>query len=314
MAWWRFGSKRSPLGAILVMPFLSRSRSISRAVISTPSRSAEKAASRAWRRSAGTASSARFRLSPTASMSPANLVNAYLRASVTSRSVRRRRLSMSAASRKSRSVRSAFSASSLVISAVEPASWSIASSHSTSSLDGRVSAGSAASSAASGAAPSAGFFGSVSVIFSSSSGLPAISKFWCENQGSAAEELRHQLRGIIHRRHDARIVQPRRTDDAEHADHPVGGIAKRRDYQRGPGERKQLVLRADEDAHALALLGKAEELDEFLFRFQVVEKQPYALQILQRLHVADQVRHAAHDQRAGLLARARPGGDAGGDH
>ena len=77
----------------------------------------------------------------------------------------------------------------------------------------------------------------------------------------------------------------------------------RRDDGRGPRHREQLVLRADEDAHALGAFGAAEQIDHVAPRFQVVEQVPHPLQVLDHLEVAEQMRLAAHDELALLAAR-----------
>ena len=57
-------------------------------------------------------------------------------------------------------------------------------------------------------------------------------------------------------------------------------VAIGRDHQRGAGEREELVLRADEDAHALAGLGVAEQADQLALGFEVVEEEADALEVL----------------------------------
>ena len=59
-------------------------------------------------------------------------------------------------------------------------------------------------------------------------------------------------------------------------------VLERRDDQRGAGQREQLVLRADEDVHALAAFGEAQQLDQVALGLEVVEQLADALQVLQR--------------------------------
>ena len=116
------------------------------------------------------------------------------------------------------------------------------------------------------------------------------------------------MRRIIDHRHDAGVVEPRRPDHAEHADDALLAVAERRRDHRRAGEREELVLRTDEDAHALAVLGAIEDVDHVLLRFEVVEQQADALQILGRLEVAQKIRLSAHDELRLPLA-FRPGGE-----
>jgi len=49
----------------------------------------------------------------------------------------------------------------------------------------------------------------------------------------AAKDARDDFRRVIHHRHDARVIQPRRADDAEGADDPPLAVAQgRRDQRR----------------------------------------------------------------------------------
>ncbi len=78
-------------------------------------------------------------------------------------------------------------------------------------------------------------------------------------------------------------------------------------------KREQLVLRADEDAHALGLLGAAEQIDHFAPGLEIVEQQAYAFQIGEHLEVFEQMRLTAHDQLALVAFAARPAGKTGGN-
>ena len=112
--------------------------------------------------------------------------------------------------------------------------------------------------------------------------------------------------GIIHRRNDARIIQPRRADHAEHADDVAGAVAIGRDDGRGAGQREQLVLRADEDAHALgaARRGRAGR-SRRAWSPRSSNSSRTRSRSSMRMQVVEQVGMAAHDQLA-VVARRRP--------
>src|SRR5690348_1200515 len=93
----------------------------------------------------------------------------------------------------------------------------------------------------------------------------------------------------------------------------AGRVVIGRDDGRGAGEREQLVLRADEDAHPFGLLGAAEEIDHVAAGLQIVEQEAYPLEIGKHLEVFEQMRLATHDQLALAAVAARPAGEAGGD-
>ena len=76
-----------------------------------------------------------------------------------------------------------------------------------------------------------------------------------------------------------------------------------RDDGRRARQRKQLVLRADEDANAFGAFGAAEQIDHLAPRFQIVEQQPHAFEVFNHLEVFEQMGLAANDQPA-LLAVA----------
>src|SRR4051812_50211011 len=97
---------------------------------------------------------------------------------------------------------------------------------------------------------------------------------------SPAEDARHHLRGVVDHGHDAGVVEPRRADDAEHADDLLRGVPEGGGDHRRAREREELVLGADEDAHALAALGACEELDNVGLRLEIGEEQADALEVL----------------------------------
>src|SRR4051794_39065970 len=94
--------------------------------------------------------------------------------------------------------------------------------------------------------------------------------------------------GVVDHRNDAGIIEPGGADDAQDADDLLLAIAVGSDDERGAGQREELILRADEDAHPLSSLGKAQELDQLLLVFDVVEKLADALEIIESGHVLDE--------------------------
>src|SRR5437899_2947021 len=86
------------------------------------------------------------------------------------------------------------------------------------------------------------------------------------------QEPAHHLGGVVDHRDDACVVEPGRADHAEHPDDAAGAVAIGRDDGGGTGEREQLVLRADEDAHPLGALGAAEDVDQAALGFEIVEQ------------------------------------------
>src|SRR5262249_47844772 len=317
MAWCRLGSNFSPCGSNRLMPCFSITFMSSRSVSSTPSM-CDLTTGSAWsRKSAESVSSARCMLSATASRSRAKLATAYCRVSAISRSVRRRRFSISASVRSSRSLVSAASLASAAGSGAG-AAWAAASAVACGSVEWP--------------------FGSVIVLASVlriGSIRPGISRFATEKSsgstrwrvcpcrqtgdhfagtragGSAAQEFAHHPGGVVDHRDHPRVVEPGRADHADDADDAAGGVVVGRDHGRRTGQRKQLVLRADEDAHALGLLGATEQVGHPALGLEVVEQQAHALEVLQRLEVVEQVGVAAHDQPALRALAARPAGEPG---
>ena len=84
--------------------------------------------------------------------------------------------------------------------------------------------------------------------------------------------------------------------------------------KRGAGQREQLVLRADEDVHALAALGEAQQLDQVALGLEVGEQLADALEVLEAVDVLQQIGLAAHDQALVVAERAGPGGKSRLDH
>ena len=84
--------------------------------------------------------------------------------------------------------------------------------------------------------------------------------------------------------------------------------------KRRAGEREELVLGADEDVHALAALGEAEQLDQVTLGFEVREQLADALEVFEAADVLQQIGLAAHDQALVVAELARPGGKPRLDH
>src|SRR4029079_13291497 len=110
------------------------------------------------------------------------------------------------------------------------------------------------------------------------------------------DEAAEQSRRIGPHPNDARIVEARRPDHAEHADDPVFGILEGRDDERRAREREQLVLGADEDTHAFGAFGEAKQLDQILLRVEILEEKAHALEVFHRPHIFDATRAAADAQ------------------
>ena len=84
---------------------------------------------------------------------------------------------------------------------------------------------------------------------------------------------------------------------------------KRRGDHRRARERKELVLRADEDLHPLAGFRAVQEVDHLGLGLEVGEQQADALEVLVGAQLADEMGLAAHDQLFAPPA-ARPRGKA----
>src|SRR6516225_4247661 len=256
-----------------------------------PSMSAFTPLSAVFRNSGVTASRARRILSATTSRSRANEETLYRRESAISRSVRLRRFSISASVRSSRSFISACSRSSAVDGAAVCAcpdgpacvSW-----------------------------PSSSARAVWSVIFAPFKNHDCCPLLWvyrnrrpayqganrknqAECKGSTAEQLTNDFRRVVDHRDDAGVVEPGRTDDAENADDLSGRVVIGGDDGRGAGQRKQLVLRTDKDAHALGPLGAAKQIDHLAPGLEIIEQQAHAFEIGKRLEILEQMRLSAHD-------------------
>src|SRR5215831_9551676 len=330
-AWCRCGLKISFIGWTRRMPWRSSTLRSSRSVMVTPSRKLLSALS-CSAAPGGTASMARWKLSPTLTISRAKRVTAYLAVSSRSRSDRLRMFSTSACALSSRSLRSAASACRAAM-----ISWGVRCSGSAPPW------GAALGASAGAAAPSFRALAfsrdwscglspmSCSAVFGRRpiDGLlleicrrrnqpPAVALRSCPISGSgrkkSSQQAAHELGREIHHRDDAGVVEACRPDDAEDPHHLALLVLKPGDDQRRPREREQLVFRADEDVHALSALGQAQELDEVALGLEVGKELANALQVLQAVDVFEQVGLAANDQALLLIERARPRGDAGLDH
>src|SRR6516225_9991685 len=127
-----------------------------------------------------------------------------------------------------------------------------------------------------------------------------------ECKGSTAEQLTNDFRRVVDHRDDAGVVEPGRTDDAENADDLSGRVVIGGDDGRGAGQRKQLVFRADKDAHAFGLLGAAKQIDYLAPGLEIIEQQAHAFEIGKRLEILEQMRLPPHDQLALLVLASRP--------
>src|SRR5690242_8633060 len=76
-------------------------------------------------------------------------------------------------------------------------------------------------------------------------------------KGSTAKQFTDDLGRVVDHWHDAGVVESGRTDDAENPDDLARRVVVGRDDRRRAGQRKQLIFRADKNAHALGVLGAA---------------------------------------------------------
>ena len=67
------------------------------------------------------------------------------------------------------------------------------------------------------------------------------------------------------------------------ADDVASAVAIGRDDGGRTGQRKQLVLGTNKDAHAIRAVGAAEQVDNLPAGLQVVEQQPHALEVFRRI-------------------------------
>src|SRR5665213_2147886 len=241
-----------------VTPWRSSVASNCRSVASMPSITPFTFGSASASISGGSAASARAKLSAMVSMSRANLVTAYWEASCFSRSVRRRVFSASASARSSRSFRSADSAR---------------------------NASRTASSAACGLSELA-----VSGAKLSLSSLIVIF------QNVSGQQSAHDFSRIIHHRNDPPIIQARRAKNADHAYDLALCIGVRRRHDGRTGKAEQPVLRADEDANTIGILGQLHQPDQIVLAVDIVEQCAHAVQIGLRFQAFQQMRSTTYDQ------------------
>ncbi len=82
-------------------------------------------------------------------------------------------------------------------------------------------------------------------------------------------------------------------------------VEGRRDHRRA-GEREQIVLRADEDAHAFAAFRPVQKIDDFLLGFEIGEEKPNALEVVERRQIFQKIGLAAHDELVALAGHIDP--------
>src|SRR6516225_3582069 len=288
-----------------------------------PSMSAFTPLSAVFRNSGVTASRARRILSATTSRSRANEVTPYRRESAISRSVRLRRFSISASVRNSRSFMSACSRSSALDGAAvcacsdgpACASWPSSSTRAVWSVIISYRSKITIRDGGTGRAPFVTLgYPSLRVCRNRCPAYQGANrKNQAECKASTAEQFTNDFCRVVDHRHDAGIVEPGWTDDAENADDLSGRVVIGGDDGRGAGQRKQLVFRADEDAHAFGLLGAAKQIDHLAPGFEVIEQEPHAFEVGERLEVLKQMRLTPHDQLALFILAARPARQALGD-
>ena len=96
-------------------------------------------------------------------------------------------------------------------------------------------------------------------------------------------------------------------------DNPPGGVMIGGDNGRRAGQRKQLVLRSDVNAHAVGLFRTAEQIGDAALGFEIVEQAAHPFQIAERTKIVEQIGVAAHDQIALVAVAARPARQSFGD-
>src|SRR3981081_605197 len=102
---------------------------------------------------------------------------------------------------------------------------------------------------------------------------------------SPAQHPADNARGVIHRRDDPGIVEPRWPDHAENADNMTRAIVVGGNNGRGTGQRKQLVFRSDENPHAFGALGAAQQIDHAALGLEIVEQQPNPFQLFETVKI-----------------------------
>src|ERR1700730_4440170 len=113
---------------------------------------------------------------------------------------------------------------------------------------------------------------------------------------SSADELAHDLGGVVDHRDHAGVIEPGRTDHPDDSDDAPGTVAIGGHNGGRARKREQLVLRPYEYARTLRVLGPAEQIDHAAFGLEVIEKQPHALEIFDRLEVIEQMRRTSNNQ------------------
>src|SRR5262249_28337688 len=104
---------------------------------------------------------------------------------------------------------------------------------------------------------------------------------------SPADQLAHDLGGIIHHPHHPCVVKPGGADQAETAEEAPGAVGVGGNKGGRAGERERFVPRADKDTGALGTLGPPEKIDDPPLGFQIVEQKPHPLEVLDRLEVIE---------------------------
>ena len=129
------------------------------------------------------------------------------------------------------------------------------------------------------------------------------------------QEAAHELGRGVDDGDDAAVVEAGGADDADGAHDRAVGVHVRRDDEGGAREREELVLRADEDAHALGLLGELQEAGDVALLLEVVHERAHAFEVSLGLGRLQEVSGAPHDQavRRALAVRG-PGGEAALHH
>src|SRR6185312_17534510 len=79
------------------------------------------------------------------------------------------------------------------------------------------------------------------------------------------------LRGVVHHRDDAGVVDPGRTDHPDRTDDLLAAVLVRRDNHRTPGDAEQMIFGADKDLNAFRLPARVEQAQHGFLCFQHLE-------------------------------------------
>ena len=120
--------------------------------------------------------------------------------------------------------------------------------------------------------------------------------------GILLEDPADNLGRVIHHGNNPGIIQSGWPDDSERTHHALLVVAVGSDDHGRAGKGEKLVLRADENAHAIAALRQLQQSHEVFLCLQFTEQLSYPVQLFCCFQIAQQVGMATYDQLA-LLDR-----------